>query len=291
VPNGNDGQVIIGAYVWRGDLYIFKTNSVYVMQFSGTTSLSPFVLTKLQGNYGPVSPGCIAEGDNYLYFLSPVGLCAISGLTVSLLPESDSLRSKFNGPNSWNLSQLSNALAITFPQKKQIHFQVAVSTVGDNVLVYDWSRRTFWYDTGSIQESAYLQDLSSAPPVPYAGDSAGQLFQLDSYGNDEATPIDMRYETPWLNLGDPSGWKELKWMWLAGAQQVTGNMHIEVYVDFGLKAVRAFDFDMSDPLFQVGLYKSLNMRCKYIKIVLTNNDQGIPVAIRYLRVDYVDSGP
>ncbi len=291
VPNGNDGQVIIGAYVWRGDLYIFKTNSVYVLQFSGNTSLSPFVLTKLQGNYGPVSPGAIAEGDNYLYFLSPTGLCAISGLTVLLLPENEQIRSKFLGPNSWNLALLSNALAITFPAKKQIHFQVAVASAGDNVLVYDWSRRTFWYDTGSIQETSYLQDLSSSPPIPYAGDSNGQLFQLDYPGSDEPIPVDMRYETPWLNLGDPTAWKELKWIWLAGAQQVAGTMHVEVYVDYSLKAIRVFDFDMSNPQFQIGLSQAVNMRNKCFKLALTNNDQGIPVAIRYLRLDYVNIGP
>lgn len=291
IPNGNDGQVIIGAYVWRGDLYIFKTNSVYVVTFTGNTSLSPFVVTKLQGNYGPVSPGSIQEGDSYLYFLSPLGLCAISGLTVALLPESDDIRAKFSGSNTWNLSLMGNALSINFPLKKQIWFQVAVKSAGDQVLVYDLNRRNFLYHTGAIQESAYLQDLSSSPPAPYAGDSNGQLYQLDIPGTDEATPIDMRYETPWLNLGDPTAWKEVKWIWLAGAQQQSGTMFLEVYVDYQLKAYRVLKFDMTDPRFSfAGVMQNLNSRNKYYKFVLTNNDSGVPVAIRYLRIDYVNLG-
>lgn len=290
VPNGNDGQTIIAAYVWRGDLYIFKTNSVYVLQFSGNTSISPFVLTKLQGNYGPVSPGCIAEGDNYLYFLSPSGLCAVSGLTVALLPENEQIRAKFVGPNTWNLALMSNALAISFPVKKQIHFQVAVASIGDQVLVYDWARRTFWYDTGAIQESSLLQDLSSSPPVPYGGDSNGQLFQLDYPGSDETIPIDFSYETPWLNFGDPSAWKILKRIWLTGSQQVSGSLHVELYVDYSLKAIRTYDFDMTDPNFQIGLQQNIGLRNKYFKLKLTNNDQGVGVAIRALRFDYENIG-
>lgn len=292
IPNGNDGQIILAAYVWRGDLYIFKTNSVYIVQFAGPTSLSPFVVTKLQGNYGPVSAKCIAETDTYLTFLSPQGLCAISGLTVTLLPENDQIRAKFIGATAWDISALSLCQATSFPSKRQIWFQVATGTIGDTLLIYDWARRSFWYDTEGIPATALFQDLSLAPSVAYGGDSAGQVWTLDVPGTDEAIPIDMRYETPWLNLGDPTAFKELKWLWLAGAQQQPGNiMHVEIYFDYNLKASRVLDFDMSDLRFQTGLWKAINSKNKYIKLVLTNNDSGTPVSIRYMRLDYVNVGP
>lgn len=290
VPNGNDGQVIVGAYVWRGDLYIFKTNSVYVLQFNGNTSLSPFLLTKLQGNFGPVSPNTIQEGDNYLYFLSPLGLCAISGLTVQLLPESDNVRSKFVGPNTWNLALMSNAQSIVLPMKKQIWFQVAVAALGDNVLVYDYERRTFWYNTGSIQETSMTADLSSAPPVLYGGDANGQLWVLDDPGTEEAIPIDFTYSTPWLNFGSPTDWKQLNVIWVGGDQQISGMLDLEVYVDFSDKALPVITYDMSQPGFAVGMNQNANIRGKYFKFVLSNNDSTIPVAIRYMRLDYVNQG-
>lgn len=292
VPNGNDGQVLVAAYVWRGDLYIFKTNSVYVLQFSGANTLSPFVLTKLQGNFGPVSPGAVAEGDNYLYFLSPLGLCAISGLTVGLLPESEQIRSKFLGANSWNLALLSNAQSMIFPAKKQIWFQTGNAVVGDSVLVYDWSRRMFWYDTLGVEATAFTQDLSSAPPVPYAGDKNGQLYQMDIPGTDETPAIDFLYSTPWMSLGSPSDWKRSKWLFIAGNQQAVGStLHVEIYTDFSIKAAPILEFDMSNQQFQVGLWKPINLRFKYIKVVITNSDQGVPVSIRWMRLDYVNEGP
>ncbi len=300
IPNGNDGQVIIGAYVWRGDMYIFKTNSVYVLTFSGSTSLSPFNVTKLQGNYGPISAKSIAEGDNYLYFLSPLGLCAISGLTISLLPESDKIKAKFMGPDSWDLSIMTVSQAIAYPGKKQIHFQVSTQVpvqgqtyelqAGDNMLVYDWERRTFWYNTGSVQETAFTQDLGASPPVAYAGDSAGQVWTLDQSGTDEVTPIDFHYETPWLNMGTPGNFKMLTWIHIGGIQQSAGTLNVTLSMDFHLKQDVIYTMDMTNPQFQRGLYISVNQQAKYFKITLTNNTENIPVSIRFMRIDYNDLG-
>ncbi len=293
VPEGNDSQVIIAAYVWRGVCYIFKTSSVYALELNGNTSLSPFTVTKLQGNFGPVAPNVIAEGDNALYFLSPSGVCAVIGLTVTLLPEASDVRAKFIGPKSWDLSKMTNSQCAVFPAKKQVWFQVAVASAGDQVLVYDWSRRSFWYNTAPIY-STIATNLSASPAVSYGGGVGGTnaVYQLDVPGAaDETPPIDFYWESPWLSLGSPTDWKDSTWLTLAGDQQAAGStLHVIIYKDFEMKSGPILEFDMSDRLFQVGLYKTLALRFKYIKIVLSNNDPNVPVAVRFLRLDYVNSG-
>lgn len=291
IPNGNDGQVIVALYVWRGDCYIFKTNSVYVLQFNGNTSLSPFNVTKLQGNFGAISPRCIIETDNYLVFLSPSGPCAITGLTVALLPEAEDIRAKFIGPDAWNLSLMNASQAISIPAKKQAWFQAATATAGDTVLVYDWQRRTFLYHTGSIQKSTLFQDLSISPPVTYGGDVLGQVWKMDLDDSAQiALSIDFLYSTPWTNLGDPAAWKTLQWIFIGGVQQETGILNITLEMDFGLKPAVQYSMDMSDPQFQRGLYVPVGQRAKYFKVTLTNNTSGIPVAIRFMRLDFVNQG-
>ena len=290
VPNGNDGQVITAFYVWRGDLYIFKTNSVYLLQFAGQTSLSPFNLTKLQGNFGAISPNSIVETDNYLVFLSANGPCAISGLTVALMPEADDVRAKFTGASAWNTGLLSLCQAVSIPAKKQCYFQVAVSTRGDQVLVYDWARHTFWYYTGGIQESAICQDLSSSPPVSYAGDANGQVYQID-YPADESPAISFSYATPWINLGDNTAWKLLKYVWLSGTKQSSGTITADLYVDYEASPRATYSFDMTQGLFQRGLWVASNQKGRYFKIVLHNNTGGVLVAIKTMRLDWNDEGP
>ena len=290
VPNGNDGQVIVGKYVWRGDLYIFKTNSVYVLQFSNASSLSPFNLVKLQGNYGPISPNCIAETDSDLVFLSPSGVCGISGLTVALLPENEQIRSKFIGPNAWDQTLMGNSQALVLPSKKQIWFQVAEATAGDVVLVYDWSRRAFWYNTGSILENSIYQDLSSAPPIAYGGDAAGQVYTLDTPDTDEAIPIDFYYSTLWIDTGNPTSWKTLRRVWIGGLQQTAGTVNVEIYTDFSLTAFTVLKFDMTDINFQTGIWKSVSIRAKYFRLAISNNVQGNKVSIRFMKMDFTMDG-
>ena len=290
VPNGNDGQVITGLYVWQGNLYIFKTNSVYVCQFTGNTSLSPFNVQPLQGSYGAVSPRSIAQGDVYLYFMSSSGLCAINGLTAQLLPENEQIRQQFLAPDGWDMTKLALSQAVSLPAKKQIYFQMAEANVGDVVLVYDWARRNFLYDSGSIYETSLFQDLSVSPPTLYGGDQNGQVWTLDVIGADEPTPIQMWWETPWLNFSDPAAWKFLKWIWVSGVQQNQGTLNILIYEDFNFNVAKVFPIDMTQQQFAQGQWVAINMRAHYFKIVIQNNQLNTPVQVRILRVDYENQG-
>jgi hypothetical protein len=297
VPDINDGQNIIGFYPYRGFLYIFKTNSTYLMTFNGSNSLSPFDIQKMQGNFGPISPGLIAETDEYVVFLSASGLCAISGMTVFVLqPTSDFIRAKFIGPKAWNLSAMGQAQSVVLPQKQQIWFQVAEGNTLDTILVYDWERHIFWYNTGGAAESYIASDMTSSTPALYGGDSNGQLWQLDIPEPDENPPIAFHWETPWLNFDDPVSWKTIKMLFIGGNKQPVVNgihptLNILLYHDFNPKAWKVITQDMSDPRFESGTWFPFNDRARYFKIALTNNQNNQPVGIRYLSLLYTNEGP
>lgn len=63
----SDGEVITGLYVWKGDLYIFKTRSVW--RLAGN-SPDNWVLRRLTREYGCAEQGTIKEYQNILVFLS-----------------------------------------------------------------------------------------------------------------------------------------------------------------------------------------------------------------------------
>jgi len=63
----SDGEVITGLYVWKGDLYIFKTRSVW--RLAGN-SPDNWVLRRLTREYGCAEQGTIKEYKNILVFLS-----------------------------------------------------------------------------------------------------------------------------------------------------------------------------------------------------------------------------
>jgi len=72
----NDGDVITGLYVWRGDLYVFKKNSVWKVM---NTSPESGALIKLTSEYGCVAQSTIDEYKNRLIFLSNKGVILFDG--------------------------------------------------------------------------------------------------------------------------------------------------------------------------------------------------------------------
>lgn len=294
IPLVDDGQVITGLYVSKvtGTLYVFKTNSIYALSYTGS-SLTPFQVQACQGNYSPLSPKLVWETDLVVTFLSEAGECVINGLSVQLVPESAALTARLTGPDSWALNLLAYAQCLPIPAKKQIWFQVGNAEVGDQTLVYDWGRRVFWYNTGSAQERCLFSDFTIDPPQFYGGDAQGQIWMLDQPGTDETIPVDFHWETPWLDFGDPTEFKYIRWIDIGGALQAAGStLTILVYRDFNPKPV-VYTMNMNDPNFRRGLYVSPGAagRARYFKVALVNNTAGIPVAIRYMKITYENEGP
>lgn len=295
IPNADDGQEIVSLFVGKnGLLYVGKTNSLYAVYFNGNTTLTPFQVTQCSGSYGPISPDCFEETDQYIYYLSTSGLCAVSMYTVQLLPANSDIRAKFNGINSWNLDEMAQSQSLIIPTKQQIHFQAAAVNRGDQTLIYDWVRNNFTYKTAgptakpSQLYTALCEDVTSSPAETYAGDGNGQVWLLDVPGEDEVVPIDFHYETPWLNGGDPGMFKTLQYIWVGGKKQVgPATLNVLIYTDFKPKP-KVVTFDMSNPGFELG-YNGLNpvqlgIMCKYFKIVFVQNTAGVPVSIRFMRI-------
>ncbi|MBU6231527.1 hypothetical protein KGP36_02565 [Patescibacteria group bacterium] len=312
VPEVFDGQVITSLYVGRnGYLYVGKTNSLYAVNFTGNTSVSPFQVNTCNGRYGPISPFVIEESDNgIIYFLSASGIAGVNAYTVNLLPQNTSIRARLTGPNAYDFAAMGSAQAFINPTKGQMHFQCARANPGDDILVFDWIRATFWHDTpGPTAQpaqcyTALTEDLTLAPAQIYAGDGQGNVWQLDVTGADETIPIDFYYETPWLHAGDPASYKQLKWLSVGGTKQgeingTTPTLNVAVYLDFQPKAVRTFTFDMTKDGFPIGhnnpgagAAQDLELKnCKYFKIVLMNNQPNVPVAIRFMKIHVKVLGP
>lgn len=311
IPDAYDGQVITSLYVTRnGYLYVGKTNSLYVVNFTGATALTPFSVQPCNGKYGPLSPFLIEESDRGLFFLSSAGVVVVNMYSVSLLPQNEAIRSRFTGAQAYDFSAMASAQAYVNPTKAQIHFQGARAVRGDDTLVIDWNRSSFWHNTpGPTAQpaqcyTALTEDLTVSPPAIYGADGQGNVWQLDVPGTDETVPIDFYYETPWLSAGNPGAFKTLQWLSIGGTKQQANAgdpplLNIALYVDFQPKAIRTFTFDMSKLGFPIGHNNAggvapqdlTNQECKYFKLALMNNQPGVPVAIRFMRINIKVEGP
>ena len=300
IPDFWDGQVITGLWVGRnGLLYVHKTNSLYAVNFTGNTSLSPFQVQTCTGNFGALSPFLIEESDQGIFFLSASGIVGVNSYTAELLPQNAAIRAKLTGLLAYDFAAMGAAQAFTNPTKTQFHFQAAAANLGDQTLVFDWSKNTFWHNTPGPTATpaqcytSLCEDLTTAPVAIYGGDGQGNVWQLDQPGLDETVPIDFYYETPWLHAGDSGQWKQLLWLAVAGQKQSAANgtpfLNAVIYLDFDPKAARTFPIDMSQDGFEIGLNDgtnplSMNLRCRYFKVALMNNQPGVQVSIRFMRI-------
>jgi len=99
----NNGDIITGLYVWKGDLYIFKRNSIW--RLSGASPEAGYLI-KLTSEYGCISQDTIDEYKNGLIFLSDKGVIFFDGsffreISLPIEPDIDNTKNISGQVNYW----------------------------------------------------------------------------------------------------------------------------------------------------------------------------------------------
>jgi len=236
-----DGSEITGYVKFSDDVYIFKnsrSNGIKKLYYTGDAT-SPFSILNISG-MGTISPKSIVQveinggGSGLLYYGMDNKIYFFDG-SVSV-PISDHIQSFLD---TMTLRPKS-IVAENFRELNQIWFGYSNSSdpYNLNVLVYDYYNNAFFpFDGIDCDMLGVLEDTNSVQHL-ISISHAGKIYQLNT-GNSDTNPngdtfaINSYYWTAWLDLGDASLVKKLRWLDLYVGE--VGNYSLTVSWSFNLQ--------------------------------------------------------
>lgn len=201
----DDGEEITGFKVLGDRLVCYKTQSVYLIFFTGDADI-PFIVQKANSSVGCIAPYSIQEVSNGHVFLAYDGLYY------------------FDGNNSYKMSDrlnktLKNCQTSRFPdaismyQKLKNRYWLAISsastTFNDKVITWDSLNNGFSIYDNMYPSSMAIFLVNGVDERPYFFDYKGYAYWADntSANNDDypansKTAIDAYYYTGWKKYED-----------------------------------------------------------------------------------------
>ena len=313
IPDFNDGQIVRGLYVFQGNLYVFKNQSVYRVLFTGASGTSPYVVTKLMGNIGCLSHWSITETNQGIVFLSEQGPAICYGTIIDLIPVSSKIMDRFQSeyPESYNLANMITSSGVQYKGKKQVWWNTCShsSTFFDGILIYDYEKQSFSeYKDVFAQFLALVGDSNDFQLPWYAGlqEDFGN-FEVYIQGNvnyeyigQSDLGIPFEFSTGWLQFGDPSSKKSLRWLYVF-AELYPGLVYppsqallgVNLYLDYGTNPIGTYYFDLNNPLTILGgvdTIQAQNQEAHVFKLQFFCGDYGALLRLHGFRLDWQTFG-
>jgi hypothetical protein len=201
----DDGEEITGLKVLNDRLVIFKTRSIYILQFTGDADI-PFVLPgggKTNSAVGCLAPFSIQALENGLVFMSHDGFYLFDGNNSYKISERISTT-----VDSFTKTSLVNARSLV--QKDKNRYWCSLTSSGqsenDRVLVWDYFLNSWSIYVGMAPSAMATFYVNGVEERPYFGDYAGFVYRGDTGTDDHPlnveTAINAYYYTNWRPFGD-----------------------------------------------------------------------------------------
>jgi len=196
----DDGEEITGFKVLGDRLVVYKTNSIYVVSFTGNSDV-PFVINKSNSHVGCIAPYSIQEVNNGHVFLSYDGLYFFDGSNSYKL--SDKVNSTILGFSKSNYPD-----CVSMYQKNKNRYWLAFATLSNNnrVLTWDSYNNAFSLYTGMAPSAMAIFLVNGVEERPYWGDFSGFVYRGDTGNNDYPlnvkTAINAYYWTNWKDFDE-----------------------------------------------------------------------------------------
>jgi len=228
--NREDGDPITALFLLGDYLYIGKEDTLWRLTYTGD-SLFPFELRKA-ADVGVRSHWSVAGISDVKFFLSGDGVYMVSV---------DSLPQKISEPIETSdellgtaTSRWDNAVALFQPDRREYWLFIAGSGQVTNTVVYmfdvglqAWAKWTGW----SFNVVGQVESVSNTW-TPYGGDYSGNIYELDSGTNDNASAIDFQIETGAYDYGSPALRKQLRQIFLFCSEDSAWTMVVSHRTDF-----------------------------------------------------------
>lgn len=245
--NPGDGQQITGLAVWDNRVFIFKTQSIWVLWGTGTdgTGQPTWDATArvVDTAVGCASPRGIAVGRDGVYFITERGVYRTDGRPA--VPVSGNLDPLFDGAT--NDFYQGSPVSRSNIDKAALHVHrerlyVSVPTAGatnDTTLVFD--TRYGWWTTFDFPAAAMasFQVTANTPELVFALASGTKHIarHSPSYTTDNSATINTRFMGAWSDLPQ-----------ITGRSQVKTIRESKVWAKGSLRFGIARDFTTSPPM-------------------------------------------
>jgi len=231
-PSAYDGDSITGYQILYGNLFIFKRNSIYIVQVNSDGS---FTQSKTNATVGCVSPYSVVFIDNLIYFASDKGLYAMNLYNVKQVCYK--VEPRYTQANA---NQLQGALwgnrimGCHYRQRNEIWMAIDGTAGGQN---YHDRVMTHNYDvtdangdpavaehfTANAQTAPsimadYYQSNADIIPMASFYDKYIYIFTdgyaKDDYGASGNSYVSKQMVTKFFDLGDPNAIKTVRSIWM-----------------------------------------------------------------------------
>lgn len=237
----DDGEEITGIKDFESNVLVFKTNSVYKVQFqyNDTFGIVQPIVTKITDSVGCLSHDTIIQVVNDVFF---VGRRSGGGISINTIGYeanftnvlrsgelSEKLRQEFEGINQ---SRLEDMWAIYWGNK--YWFFYPIGSTGYKCIAYDRERTAFIgpfdYPNEPSCGEIYYDSAGNEHFLYGDGDDGGATEISLSYYNDKGTNFTWTMETKREELKNPMRLKNLLSFFIQ-LRNVSGNVGIEVIIE------------------------------------------------------------
>jgi hypothetical protein len=270
-----DGEPITGLKVADRAIFVAKPHYLYRIDFTGDANL-PWRVTQVHGRYGTYSHWSMKVIPSGLLFLDDSGPAICFGTYSALAPGTENILNLFSGRVAneltvpwYPLSQtaLPYASAALETDFNRVTWTLATGQSADAtkavLLIYDYVQKQFSVRLQPASVLAVIGDANGFERI-WKGDYAGQAYALSDDHYDTTGPAP-EIETPWLDLGEPSVYKDGEYLYLWGQKMASAPPYtswaVVVYVDGADPLDRSYltnpyaqviYFDASNPQFVSG---------------------------------------
>jgi len=290
----DDGEQVTGLAVSDGALLVGKQSSIYRVDYTGNAS-DTWVVRKVHGQLGVLSNWSMQIIPDGLFFLSNRGPAICYGTYSDVLPQTRLIQNLFDNTSaeSFNLTSMIYTVACNDTTRNQVLMTISSPSVSvrDRILTYDYEQKMFGlYDGYQANYIAIIGD-SNGFPVLWNGNLSGQVFKRSSAYSYAVTPVNLIYNTPAVDFGDPASWAQVDFLHIAGAVQTTGTLYIDFFKPGSTTDYyRTVAIDMTSPNFSKGMAVRVGTVASGLKYRLRNPYSGSSgCEIHWIRLEFSES--
>lgn len=278
----DDGEVITGLAVADGALFVGKQHNLFRIDYTGDFN-NPFRVRKVHGQIGVLSHWTMQVIPDGLFFLSERGPSICYGSYTQILPQTSLIQNKFDNlsDDRFELSAMRYSTACNDTSRNQIMMTTssANSTIRDGVLVYNYSDKSFMFWRGMYAN--YMTNIVDTNnfPVVWTGNYSAQIFSRSSGYYDNyfvslgiVEPVTYRAQTPNLDLGEPTYYKEGVFLEISGLLSASDNpVLVDVFLDKSSTARTTLVYDTTKSSFQIGQRIAIPGKFKTVSLRFRNS--------------------
>lgn len=222
VPSGS-GDQITGIYSLNGVLYVFQRHATWKLL---GTSPQNFEFKNVSNEIGLVDKRTLVEYDNYLVFLSDLGVYIFDGVNFKNLTDGviNTTLATFANKTSTSATLWDNSYLLSYTPSS--------GSYNSEALIIDLTRE-IWARATKVYANAWSvwRGGTDTGEVYFISSNQGSIYRWDTGSSDDGYEIEMLYDTPSLGFDVSTNTKTLKKFFVQAAASGDYNLTVTLFKD------------------------------------------------------------